>query len=103
MRYIILVALAVIALALALWLSLVDVARAEVTCNPIDKMRALKDVGAEPVFLAKGVPGIAYVIYVNPTPGEWVAFAIAEKQDKACNVASGFGYSVIVPKDEPAK
>lgn len=103
MRYIILMAIAVITLAMALWLSLIDVARAEVVCNPIAKMKALKDVGAEPVFLSQGGKGVAYAIYGNPTTGEWIAFAIAEQKGLACNVASGFGYSVVVPNDPEKK
>jgi hypothetical protein len=98
MRYIILLAIAILTLAMAFWLSLIDVARAQVVCNPIAKMKGLKDVGAEPVFLAQGGKGVAYAIYGNPTTGEWIAFVIVEKKGEACNVANGFGYSVVIPE-----
>lgn len=99
MRYLILLVIAILTLAMALWLSLIGPARAEVVCNPVAKMKGLKEKGAEPVFLAQGtIPGVGYAIYGNPNTGEWIAFVIVEKQDKACNVANGFGYSIVVPK-----
>lgn len=97
MRYIILMAIAVVTFAMATWLSLISPARAEVICNPLAKMKALKVTGAAPVFLAQGIPGVAYAIYANQETGEWIAFVIVEKKDKACNVANGFGYSVVIP------
>lgn len=104
MRYFILLAIGLVTLAAAFWLSLISVARAEVVCNPIAKMKALKETGAEPVFIGQGtLPGVGYAIYGRPDTGEWIAFVIVEKQDKACNVASGFGYSIVVPNETPAK
>jgi hypothetical protein len=70
---------------------------AAVVCNPIAKMKGLKDTGAEPVFLARGGKGVGYAIYGKPDTGEWIAFVVVENQDKACNVANGFGYSIVVP------
>lgn len=71
---------------------------AAVVCNPLATMKALKDkTGAEPVFLSQGGKGVSYAIYGQPGTGEWIAFVIIEKQDKARNVANGFGYSIVVP------
>lgn len=83
----------------ALLAMLPGVASAAVVCNSIETMKALKEkTGAEPVFLAQGGKGVNYVIYGHQETGEWIAFVVVEAQGKACNVANGNGFSVVVPK-----
>lgn len=78
---------------------------AKVSCQPVEKFKALtENTDAKPVFIAQSDnPDMTIVIVGDPHTGEWIAFALSKKLSNACNVANGFNFSIVSPKDEPKK
>ena len=82
-----------------------SIASANVLCQPAPRLQELiAKTNAKPVFMAQSEnPDFSYVIIGDPVTGEWIAFALSKKAGNACSVANGFNFSIVAPKQEPAK
>jgi hypothetical protein len=80
-------------------------ARAEVICQPAEKLQELiANTNAKPVFMAQGADkAFSYVIVGDADTGEWIAFALTKKGNRACSVANGFNFSIVAPNTEEPK